>query len=144
MSDKTNTNYRVYSLKKKKTFPFDFRRLWLFCVWHISDGLSSPFGVYSDPKGWSSEGESRLSLGWPRRVWLRLGFRQKVWMWAWSWASQQDHAVRWQMVTRAGKMTEMASSSIRGHCRGSPVRGGPLTEQSGSRHEQQTSRYCCF
>lgn len=89
----------------------------------------------ADPQEW----ESRLSHGWPRWVRLRLGFRHKVWVWAWSWASQQDCAVRWQMVTRAGKVTEMASSSIRGGCGGSPLRAGPLTEQSVSRQEQQAS-----
>lgn len=43
------------------------------------------------------------------------------------------------MVTRAGKVTEMASSSIRGRRGGSPLRGGPLTEQAVSRQEQQAS-----
>ena len=47
------------------------------------------------------------------------------------------------MVPRACKVTEMASSSIRGCCGGPrPLhlpRGGPLTEQSGSKKEQQAS-----
>lgn len=140
---KTNTNYRVYSLTE--SFLFDFSGLGLVCVWHISDSPSSPFGVYSDPESWSSEWESRLSHGWPRWARLRLGLRQKVWMWAWSWASQQGCAVRWQMVTRAGKVTEITSSSIRGGCGGSPLRGGLPTGQSVSRQEQQASLHVnCF
>lgn len=43
-------------------------------------------------------------------------------MWAWSWASQQVCAVRWQMVT---PVPEMASSSIRGHWGGSPPERWP-------------------
>lgn len=41
------------------------------------------------------------------------------------------------MVTRASKVPEMASSSIRGRRGGSPLRDGRLTEQSVSRQKQQ-------
>lgn len=125
-SDKTNTNYRVSSLTTSS-------------VWFQAAAMA----VLGMPHFRCSQ-QPFCCLLWSKRLILRVrvqtftwvapvGFRQKLWMCAWRWASQQDCAVRWQMVTRAGKVTAMASSSIRGGCGGSPLRGGPLTEQAGSR-----------